>query len=109
MSPSAGKWLWKQYATLTRVERANLILAAEEEGDQDELLALENACSEEERHLLNAHLLCLSCAASAKRCARRVGSDCLGISAAIRIADRCAAMAPPGPGADGKCSSVPSI
>jgi hypothetical protein len=65
MSTSAGKRLWKQYAALTRVERVNLILAAQEEGDQDEVLALENTCSEEERRLLNAHLLCLSCAASA--------------------------------------------
>jgi hypothetical protein len=65
MSTNAGKRLWKQYAALTRVERVNLILVAQEEGDRDEVLALENTCSDEERRLLNAHLLCLSCAASA--------------------------------------------
>ena len=65
MSTSAGKRLWKQYVALTRVERVNLILAAEEEEDQDEMLALENTCSEEETRCVYGHLVRLSCAASA--------------------------------------------
>ena len=65
MSPSAATRLRNQYWTLERVERVNLIMTAQDQEDPDELEALENTCNNEERRCLSAHLLCLSCAASA--------------------------------------------
>jgi hypothetical protein len=57
--------LRKRYDTFTVVERVNLILAAQERGDEDEVRALQSYCSTAHSIACEARILALALAASA--------------------------------------------
>ncbi len=56
--------LRKRYATFTLVERVNLILAAQERGDEDEIRALQSYCSQAQSLACETRILALALAAS---------------------------------------------